>query len=163
VRNGNRWRVIGVDPTSRRLAARRLGDQVVAAFSGDYLTEHVTLGYATTVHAAQGVTADTTHAVLGDTASRNLLYVAMSRGRARNTAYLCQRPPSRNTESSAPAASWRGDAVDARQQLAELVAGSVERPHTAHDIAARAAASALPTYVQHSHGTKKESRASSAC
>jgi ATP-dependent exoDNAse (exonuclease V) alpha subunit len=38
------------------------------------------------VHAAQGVTADTTHAVLGDTASRNLAYVAMSRGRARNTA-----------------------------------------------------------------------------
>jgi ATP-dependent exoDNAse (exonuclease V) alpha subunit len=92
VRNCNRWHVIAVDPVHHRLAARRLGDRVDAAFSGDYLSEHVTLGHATTVHAAQGVTADTTHAVLGETASRNLVYVAMSRGRARNTAYLYQRP-----------------------------------------------------------------------
>ena len=40
-------------------------------------------GYAITVHSAQGVTADTTHAVLGENTSRALLYVAMTRGRAR--------------------------------------------------------------------------------
>jgi ATP-dependent exoDNAse (exonuclease V) alpha subunit len=149
VRNGNRWHVIAVDPAHHRLAARRLGDHVVAAISGDYLTEYVTLGYATTVHAAQGVTADTTHAVLGDTASRNLLYVAMSRGRARNTAYLYQRPTEQEYGPSDAAASWRGDAADARQQLTEFITGTLERPHTAHDVAARSATSALPTYVQH--------------
>jgi conjugative relaxase-like TrwC/TraI family protein len=149
VRNGNRWHVIAVDPSHHRLAARRLGDHVVAAISGDYLTEHVTLGYATTVHAAQGVTADTTHAVLGDTASRNLVYVAMSRGRIRNTAYLYQRPTEQEYGPSEPPAAWRGDAADARQQLTELIDRSVERPLTAHDVAARSATNALPTYVQH--------------
>ena len=48
-------------------------------------------GYAVTVHSAQGVTADTTHAVLGETTTRALLYVAMTRGRDANTAYLYER------------------------------------------------------------------------
>ena len=36
---------------------------------------------AITVHSARGVTADTSHAVLGDTTARSLLYVAMTRDR----------------------------------------------------------------------------------
>jgi ATP-dependent exoDNAse (exonuclease V) alpha subunit len=149
VRNGNRWRVQAINTTTGRIGAQRLDDHTAAAFPADYVRDHITLGYATTVHAAQGVTADTTHAVLGDTASRNLLYVAMSRGRARNTAYLYQRPTEQEHGPSAPAPAWRGDAADARQRLTELIAGTVERPRTAHDVAARTTNSALPTYLQH--------------
>jgi hypothetical protein len=47
--------------------------------------------YATTVHTAQGVTADTAHAVLGETASRATAYVAMSRGRDNNHIYIYTR------------------------------------------------------------------------
>jgi len=36
-----------------------------AIFDGDYMREHITHGYAVTVHTAQGVTADTSHAVAG--------------------------------------------------------------------------------------------------
>jgi hypothetical protein len=57
-------------------------------FDGDYVREHITHGYAVTVHAAQGVTADTSHAVLGEKATRAALYVAMTRGRESNCAYL---------------------------------------------------------------------------
>jgi hypothetical protein len=63
-----------------------------AVFSNEYLREHITYGYAVTVHSAQGVTADTTHAVLSDAATRALFYVAISRGRDANTAYLYERP-----------------------------------------------------------------------
>ena len=66
VRNGNRWRVYAVDPDNDRIAARRMSDGTRGAFSGEYLREHITHGYAITVHSAQGVTADTTHAVLGE-------------------------------------------------------------------------------------------------
>jgi ATP-dependent exoDNAse (exonuclease V) alpha subunit len=38
------------------------------------------------VHSAQGVTADTTHAVLGENATRAMLYAAMTRGREINNA-----------------------------------------------------------------------------
>ena len=82
MRNGNRWRVAGIDPATNRIAAERLDDGARVVFDGDYLREHVTLGYAVTVHSAQGVTADTTHAVLGENTTRSMLYVAMTRGRA---------------------------------------------------------------------------------
>jgi ATP-dependent exoDNAse (exonuclease V) alpha subunit len=88
VRNGNRWRVIAVDTEHNRIAARRLEDGARAAFSGDYLRQHITHGYAVTVHSAQGATADTTHAVLGENTTRAMLYVAMTRGRESNSEYL---------------------------------------------------------------------------
>jgi ATP-dependent exoDNAse (exonuclease V) alpha subunit len=106
VRNGNRWRVAAVDPATKRLAAERLTDGARTVFSGDYLTEHVTLGYATTVHAAQGVTADSCHALVGEGASRAMLYVAMTRG----------RPP-------APAVPWFPGARSTRAAGAPSAAG----------------------------------------
>lgn len=81
VRNGNRWRVAAIDPQTNRLAAERLTDKARAVFANDYLDEHVTLGYAATVHSAQGVTADSTYAILGEGASRAMAYVVMTRGR----------------------------------------------------------------------------------
>jgi conjugative relaxase-like TrwC/TraI family protein len=151
VRNGNRWRVVAVDQVNNRLAARRLSDGVGAGFFGAYLREHVTLGYAATVHTAQGVTAATTHAVLGERTSRNLLYVAMSRGRETNTAYLYERPTEQEygAPPAAGSATWRGDSGDAAQTLRELIVNAEERPVTAHDIAARATNGALPAHVQH--------------
>ena len=50
--------------------------------------EHVQLGYACTVHAAQGQTVDTSHTVLTGSESRQLLYVALTRGRRANSLYL---------------------------------------------------------------------------
>ena len=88
VRNGNRWRVAGIDETTNRIAAERLTDKARVVFESDYLREHVHLGYAVTVHPAQGVTADTAHAVIAEFASRAMAYVAMSRGRDTNHAYI---------------------------------------------------------------------------
>jgi ATP-dependent exoDNAse (exonuclease V) alpha subunit len=55
VRHGNRWRVVSVDATQGRIAAERLTDQARVIFEGDYLREHITLGYAGTVLSAQGI------------------------------------------------------------------------------------------------------------
>jgi len=46
------------------------------------------LGYARTVHAGQGLTADTAHTVATGAESRQLLYVAMTRGRGSNQLYV---------------------------------------------------------------------------
>jgi ATP-dependent exoDNAse (exonuclease V) alpha subunit len=56
VRNGNRWRVIGVDTQRGCIVAERLTDSARVIFEGDYLREHIVLGYAGTVHSAQGMT-----------------------------------------------------------------------------------------------------------
>jgi hypothetical protein len=140
VRNGNRWKVYAVDTDHHRIAARRLDDGARAAFSGDYLSEHITHGYAVTVHSAQGVTADTTHAVLGENTSRALLYVAMTRGRESNSAYLYERMAGKGEyEHNQPDGlhiARRGSGRDAAQLVRGIIANHDEQARTAHDIAA---------------------------
>jgi conjugative relaxase-like TrwC/TraI family protein len=58
---------------------------------GSYVAEHVALGYATTVHSAQGLTVDTSHAVITNRTGPAALYVALSRGRDANTAHVVTR------------------------------------------------------------------------
>jgi conjugative relaxase-like TrwC/TraI family protein len=53
-----------------------------------YLRQHVQLGYAGNVHIAQSRTVGTGHLVVDETTGREALYVGMSRGRERNTAYV---------------------------------------------------------------------------
>ena len=96
VRNGNRWRVAGVQERTGRIAAERLSDRARVLFEGDYVRDHITLGYATTLHAAQGVTVgDSTtrgccFTVLSEHASRAMAYVGMTRGKDENHAFIYQ-------------------------------------------------------------------------
>ncbi|GEL25724.1 hypothetical protein PSU4_46780 [Pseudonocardia sulfidoxydans NBRC 16205] len=80
------YTVRGVDERGRLVADTR--DGATAYLPRDYVRQHVTLGYAGTIHAAQGRTVDTSHNLLGVASSREDAYVAMTRGRERNTAYL---------------------------------------------------------------------------
>ncbi len=54
----------------------------------EYVAAHVELGYATTVHAAQGSTADVMHGILTGSEDRQLLYTMLTRGRAENHLHL---------------------------------------------------------------------------
>jgi hypothetical protein len=57
-----------------------------------YVHEHLSLGYASTAHASQGMTVDTCHAIIAHGMSPEALYVAMTRGRRRNTAHVATHP-----------------------------------------------------------------------
>ena len=99
VKNGDRWTVTA--HTTGQHAGR---PDVVHLHTGrhlrlpaDYVAEHVQLGYATTVHGAQGVTADTSHTVTAGAESRQQLYVALTRGRAPTT---CTSTPPRTATST---------------------------------------------------------------
>ncbi|AGB24302.1 TrwC relaxase [Mycobacterium sp. JS623] len=149
VRNGQRWQVIHINTETSRLAARRLDDNTLAVFDGDYVREHITHGYAVTVHSAQGVTADTTHAILSDSASRALAYVAMTRGRHANTAYLYERRPEHQVKGTTEERHvlTRGSRQHAGTLLRAILAND-EQTTTAHHVAATAADSALPARVR---------------
>lgn len=53
----------------------------------DYVSAHTHLGYASTVHRAQGSTVDVTHSVVDSRTSRSSLYVALTRGKRENHVY----------------------------------------------------------------------------
>ena len=51
------------------------------------------LGYAVTAYRAQGVTVDTSHVLVDPSMTRENLYVAMTRGRDGNFAYVAVDAP----------------------------------------------------------------------
>ncbi|NKQ54991.1 relaxase domain-containing protein [Amycolatopsis sp. K13G38] len=63
-----------------------LGERIT--LPGAYVGEHVALGYASTVHSAQGLTVDTSHAVVTESTGQEALYVGLTRGRHGNTAHV---------------------------------------------------------------------------
>lgn len=87
VKNGDRWRVEQI-LTNGGLTARHLELGRTVELPPDYVNQHVQLGYATTVHGAQGMTADTAHLVAAGEETRQTLYVGISRGRQANHIYL---------------------------------------------------------------------------
>lgn len=151
VRNGNRWCVAAIDADTNRVAAERLDDKARAIFDADYLRDHVSLGYAITVHSAQGVTADTSHAVLSESISRAMLYVAMTRGRHANTARIYQRSTEAHEyghqEPDGTHLTDRGDSHQAADVLRGILTND-QPAITAHDYATRTLGPFLPERVR---------------
>ena len=87
VTNGDRWTITRVHPDGA-LDVSHMSAKRRATLPADYVRDHVLLGYATTVHGAQGITADTSHVVATGDETRQLLYVALTRGRTANHVYL---------------------------------------------------------------------------
>ncbi len=153
VRNGNRWRVAGLDAATGRIAAERLTDKARAVFDNDYVRHHITLGYAATVHSAQGVTADTTHAVISESASRAVAYVAMSRGREHNHVYIYTRQAGEADhehrhllDDGEVHQMRRGNKYTAAHHFRMILAND-ERPRTLHAHAERTPHHQLPPVV----------------
>jgi hypothetical protein len=164
VRNGNRWRVAAIDPNTNRLAAERLTDKARVVFDADYLTEHITLGYAATVHSAQGVTADSSYAILGEGASRAMAYVAMTRGQHNNEAFLYQKygqdADHEHAKSiSAPAIHQlrRGNKYSAEHHFRQILHND-DRPRTMHAEAERTEPDLLPEMVAEVIGRHQQRR-----
>ncbi|MFI6043840.1 MobF family relaxase [Nocardia sp. NPDC051321] len=91
VRNGYIWTIRQVHPDGALTLARCVHGRDTAAvvrLPADYVSEHLHLGYAATIDSAQGITADTCHVALSGRESRQQFYVAMTRGRDANHAYL---------------------------------------------------------------------------
>ena len=86
VRNGDRWTVTGVGRDQSLIVANGRGFRIT--LPADYVRDDVELGYATTIHGAQGATVDTMHGVLTGAESRQQLYTMMTRGRLANHAYV---------------------------------------------------------------------------
>lgn len=100
VRNGDRWTVLDVR-TDGAVVVRRLGATrgCSVLLPAAYVAEHLELGYAVTSYRAQGVTTDTAHVLVDSSMTRENLYVAMTRGRERNQAYVAvDRPDSIHNE-----------------------------------------------------------------
>ncbi|MFD9732575.1 hypothetical protein ACFWVA_13245, partial [Micrococcus luteus] len=87
IANGTRLTLTGINPDGSAQATNESTGGTVT-LDVDYLASSTELGYATTAHRSQGVTVDTGHTVVEVGQSRELFYVAMTRGRMANHAYV---------------------------------------------------------------------------
>jgi hypothetical protein len=87
VKNGDRWTITRI---GRRgdLTVRHNRSQLTVRLPIDYVRTSTGLGYATTIHSAQGISADTMHGLLTGQESRQQLYTMLTRGRRANHLYL---------------------------------------------------------------------------
>jgi hypothetical protein len=87
VKNGDRWTISGVGKHGE-LTVRHQRSQLTTRLPADYVRTSTGLGYATTIHGAQGVSADTMHGLLTGQESRQQLYTMLTRGQHANHLYL---------------------------------------------------------------------------
>jgi conjugative relaxase-like TrwC/TraI family protein len=87
VKNGDRWTITHVSKQGI-LTVRHTRSHRTVRLPADYVRESTGLGYASTIHSAQGVTADTMHGLLTGQESRQQLYTMLTRGRYTNHLYL---------------------------------------------------------------------------
>ena len=87
VKNGDRWTITHVGKQGDLVVQHNRSHRTVR-LPADYIRTSTGLGYATTIHSAQGVSADTMHGLLTGHESRQQLYTMLTRGRHANHLYL---------------------------------------------------------------------------
>ena len=94
VRNGDRWTITALyddgSVTVRRAGHQRGASVVLPAA---YVQSSLDLGYAVSAYRAQGLTVDASHAVITARTPRENMYVALTRGRDANMAYITTDTP----------------------------------------------------------------------
>ncbi len=87
VKNGDRWTVQAVHPDGG-VTAQHVRNGHLVTLPADYVTASTELGYAVTVHGAQGVSVDVVHGLVTGLESRQQLYTMLTRGRHVNHVYV---------------------------------------------------------------------------
>jgi conjugative relaxase-like TrwC/TraI family protein len=90
VKNGDRWTITATHADGS-VTIRRTGATygAIVTLPAAYVAEFLELGYASTSHRAQGATVDTAHVLVHSSSmTREAFYVAMTRGRWSNMAYV---------------------------------------------------------------------------
>lgn len=148
VENGDLWTVQAVTDTGIVAVHKRHGGTVT--LPNWYLSKHTELGYAHTIHRAQGMTVDVSRSLLGASVTREAGYVALTRGRHGNYAYLItdELPEGDLDHQPDPVATRRGvlaeildrrgEEISATEQLREALnrANDPSRFQTYYDVAA---------------------------
>ncbi|NHA69970.1 MobF family relaxase [Phycicoccus flavus] len=154
VKNGDRWHVTALEPGGA-VTVQHVRNGHHVRLPQAYVAASVDLGYAATIHTAQGVTADASHTLLTGEESRQLAYTAATRGRVANHLYLevvgdgdehdivkpesthpltatelLQRVLARD-DSSRSASTMRREADDPATQLTQAVARYTDSLHVA--------------------------------
>ena len=117
IKNRDRWTITAIDSDGSINASRTTDQSESVRLPSSYVQQHVELGYAQTSHAAQGRTVDHALLVLDTPTNSPGIYVALTRGRHTNTAYVTApgHPTALDTMKSAVTNQWIDQPARVRQ------------------------------------------------
>jgi len=90
IKNGDVW-TVSATHADGSITVTRVNRHGTVVLPASYVAENVELAYASTAHRAQGRTVDTAHAFASPTTTREVLYVALTRGSNSNHLYVDTR------------------------------------------------------------------------
>jgi len=157
VKNGDAWTVEQIHEDGSITAARLKDDRRVH-LPAEYVQASTELGYASTVHRAQGRTVDVARAMTTTATSREGLYVAMTRGRYSNELFVATDDQPREAILSRITRSDRRDvaARDAMLAEAERVDSPAELARQHQDVTERADEIRYTQHLRRSFGASAE-------
>jgi len=127
VRNGDRFQVLGPGPQDS-LIVEDLTGRGRTVLPGSYLAEHAEYGWASTIDSAQGATADVGVVLVRPGMDREHLYVAMTRGRHGNHAYITPDPLADDDHHGHPHPQFSGPGgSDPQEQAVRVLQAALAR------------------------------------
>lgn len=155
VKNGDTWTVTGRRDDGA-LVVKNHSHGGRAVLPAAYVSAHIELAYATTVHRVQGSTVDTAHPLITEEMSRENLYVVVTRAREHTTLYVAtHRVPGLDPDHHVDAIRIDPSAYAAREVLENVITresaelSATEAIRHAQDAAANLSV-LIPNY-QHAH------------
>jgi len=135
VKNGDRWIVSGIKDGA--LSVQHRDSALHATLPASYVADHVELGYASTVHTAQGLTVDVMHGLVTGEESRQTLYTMLTRGRVENHVHVVLADVAEDHALPSPT-------LDRRATATELLEGILARDGAAVSATTARAMAASP-------------------
>ena len=138
VKNGDLWTITAI--TENGAVQVQDTHNRTITLPADYVQHSTGLGYASTVHRAQGQTVDVARLIIDDTTSREALYVGVTRGRERNEVHAITQGRSA-TEMLHRAANNVTQATSARELIHQAQEDTSHPAHLVrilHDMQTRA-------------------------
>ena len=126
IENGDFATVVSVDPDWRTLKVRVDGADSTVDVKPDVLDQPgaVRLGFATTVHVAQGATVENSFVLLSDQTKAEHAYVAFTRGRQSNRGYVARDVLEIEEEKAGFGAAPR---ADGKKRLTQVISRSTDK------------------------------------
>ncbi|MGW3361218.1 AAA family ATPase [Streptomyces bungoensis] len=119
VKNGDTWTVTTILPDGDAIV-RHTQHRGRIRLPAAYLATQCELGYASTIHRAQGMTVDTSHALASARSTREGVYVQLTRGARTNRLYVALDDGDRLDDVLASIAARRRAQLSATESIAAL-------------------------------------------
>ncbi|MGX1886793.1 MobF family relaxase [Streptomyces sp. NPDC055287] len=154
VKNGDTWTVQHILPTGD-IVVRHTQHSGRIKLPADYLAAQCELGYASTIHRAQGMTVDSSHALASVRSHREGVYVQLTRGARTNRLYVAIEDGDVLDDVLASIAARRAAQLSATETIAALqreVTAPGQMAAEFADVTERATASRLTGVLEHALG-----------